>query len=331
MLLTCNLLAVDMSGTDSYPTNKYVRNVLRPLDPPPPISARFFYTSHFKIDDPLSPLPPPQQQQQQQHHHQPIPTDNVGPREGGKAPAGSRSIVQTQQPPRPFSAFDNEVLEQAWLGLRRRTLKSWERRGETGGDSGGEKKAELRLSGYKEHAETETGMPIRQAQHQAAAGPGGSSLGSSGSYGKHKANNSAEDHVFSGPGSHSEGYRSPRKAFTAAAAVAAENTVSLTGTPFIRAPSRKQQPTLSSSSARLATEPSLKGYSQSTGMSRPRPSSQILSSFDEENGLAPPGSADRGVGRNVDEEQAHRTDEELIEKVPVGVSRLHQVVMPHLQ
>ena len=326
-----------MNESASHPTNKYVRDVLRPPEPPPPIPARFFYTSPFVIDDPLSPLPPPQQQQQQQQQQPPKvnQANKVTSRNEGNATTGPRPVVQTQQPPRPFSAFDNGVLEQAWLSLRKRKLVSWERRGESSGNDSEEKRADGHFSGHKEDAEAEAGIPIRQAQHQAATGQGGNSLGSSGSYGKQRGNSIVKDHGFSSPASRRESFGSPRRPFTAAtAAAAAENTVSLTGTPFIRAPSRRQQPNFSSLSARLDAEPPSRNDGPSTGISRPRPSSQILSSFNEENGLAPPGSADRGLGRNVNGGRADHMDErdeQLTEKVPVGVSRLHQVIMPHLQ
>ncbi|PBP25750.1 DDHD domain protein [Diplocarpon rosae] len=55
----------------------------------PPLKAHFFYSSPLPIDDPLSAIP--------------IPTG-----------AESKS---TKHPPRPFSARDNNALEEAWLGL----------------------------------------------------------------------------------------------------------------------------------------------------------------------------------------------------------------------
>ncbi|KAI9803394.1 MAG: hypothetical protein M1833_000913 [Piccolia ochrophora] len=59
-------------------------------DSPPSLKAHFFYTSAVPIDDPLSPLPPPS--------------------------SGAASTAP-KHPPRPFSAFDNAALEEAWGGL----------------------------------------------------------------------------------------------------------------------------------------------------------------------------------------------------------------------
>ncbi|KAI7262582.1 hypothetical protein KC335_g10176, partial [Hortaea werneckii] len=74
--------------------NQYIRQVLHHPEAPPPIEARFFYTSPLPIDDPLSPVPPPT---------------------GAKAPLN--------QPPKPFSDYDNRALDKAWHDLRRKILK----------------------------------------------------------------------------------------------------------------------------------------------------------------------------------------------------------------
>ena len=62
-------------------------DVHRPLDAPPPLKSFFFYSSLLPIDDPLSPLPPPS------------------------------ASVNARLPIRPFSAYDNAMLEEAWRGL----------------------------------------------------------------------------------------------------------------------------------------------------------------------------------------------------------------------
>lgn len=329
------VLASAMSRTESRPTSRFVRDILRPPEPPPPIPVRFFYTSHLVIDDPLSPLPPPQQQQQQQPqpHQQ---SRNNGIKRNGQSttPAGPKAAVQMQQPPRPFSEFDNDLLEKAWLSLRKRMLESWERRGKSSGDSGREKIGETQPLAHKDVKDTEFGIPIRQVRRESAAGIENKDFSGSNSYGKRKASTSAGSQAFSGSPSRQANTGSSRSSYTPAAAATTENAVSLTGTPFIRAPSRKQQPTFSSLSARLDSESSTKSLGQFKGSSRPRPSSQTFSSFDEENGLAPPGSAGRDGARFSNSERVKGTDEVdegLVEKVPVGVSRLHQVVMPHLQ
>src|ERR1700760_1971636 len=66
---------------------------------PPPIAARFFYTSLLAIDDPLSPIPPPN-------------TLVANPTTGG--------FYYKTQPPRPFSSFDNDALEKEWDRVRKR-------------------------------------------------------------------------------------------------------------------------------------------------------------------------------------------------------------------
>ena len=318
-----------MSRTESRPTSRFVRDILRPPDPPPPIPVRFFYTSHLVIDDPLSPLPSPQQQQQQQQSR----NDGIKPNGQNTIPAGPKAVVQIQQPPRPFSEFDNDILEKVWLGLRRRMLEKWERRGQSSGDSGREKIVGSQPLGRKDDKDAEVGIPIRQAGRGPAADVGGNDINGSNSYGKRKANPNTGNQFFSNSPNRQAIIGSSRSSYPTAT-VATENAISLTGTPFIRAPSRKQQPTFSSLSARLDSESPSKNFSQFKDTTRPRPSSQTFSSFDEENGLAPPGSAGRDVARVGNDERVIGTDEvddELMEKVPVGVSRLHQVIMPQLQ
>ncbi|KAF2094834.1 hypothetical protein NA57DRAFT_45561 [Rhizodiscina lignyota] len=75
------------------PFNQFIRDVRQHDESPPPVVARFFFTSPYAIDDPLSPLPPPM-------------TLN----------SDARAI---RQAPRPFSVYDNDALEEAWTKLRR--------------------------------------------------------------------------------------------------------------------------------------------------------------------------------------------------------------------
>ena len=92
-----------MSNTRDSISNKYVRDIVHASEPPPPVAVRFFYSSPLAIDDPLSPLPPPL--------------------------TGATSTPK--HPPRPFSAFDNVALNEAWLDVRRKLLKLGEQgRGE---------------------------------------------------------------------------------------------------------------------------------------------------------------------------------------------------------
>src|SRR5450432_845294 len=55
----------------------------------PPLNSQFFYLSPLPIDDPLTAIP---------------------------TPSGSES-KSTKHDPRPFSAYDNNALEEAWLSL----------------------------------------------------------------------------------------------------------------------------------------------------------------------------------------------------------------------
>lgn len=70
-------------------------------EPAPAIAVRYFYTSPFVIDDPLSPLPPP-------------------------LTGGTSS---PKRAPRPFSIFDNAELDRAWLDVRKKLLKLTEQNG----------------------------------------------------------------------------------------------------------------------------------------------------------------------------------------------------------
>ena len=60
------------------------------LEETPPLRAQFFFNSPLALDDPLSPVPPP---------------------------TNSTSSTLSKRPPRPFSAYDNAALEEAWAGL----------------------------------------------------------------------------------------------------------------------------------------------------------------------------------------------------------------------
>lgn len=92
-----------MSNTRDSLSNKYVRDVMHALEPPPPIAVRFFYSSPLTIDDPLAPLPPPL----------------------------TSATSTPKHYPRPFSTFDNVALDRAWLDVRRKLLKLGEQgRGE---------------------------------------------------------------------------------------------------------------------------------------------------------------------------------------------------------
>ncbi|EKD12265.1 uncharacterized protein L3040_000265 [Drepanopeziza brunnea f. sp. 'multigermtubi'] len=82
-------------------------DVLSGGDDVPPLRSYFFYSSPLPIDDPLSAVP--------------VPTGEV-----------------TKHPPRPFSARDNNALEEAWLGLsagKSRTDKRYYKKGRSASPS----------------------------------------------------------------------------------------------------------------------------------------------------------------------------------------------------
>ena len=83
-------------------TNQYIREILHLDEAPPPIPVRYFYSSPLAIDDPLSPLPP----------------------------IAASSSTARRHTPRPFSQFDNEAINNAWLKLRKDILKHNEEPGE---------------------------------------------------------------------------------------------------------------------------------------------------------------------------------------------------------
>ncbi|KAH7114360.1 DDHD domain-containing protein [Dendryphion nanum] len=81
-------------STTSAHANQYIREVLHNQESSPAIPVRYFYTSPLAIDDPLSPLPPL-----------------------------SSSTSTRIHPPRPFSEYDNEAINNTWLELRKKILR----------------------------------------------------------------------------------------------------------------------------------------------------------------------------------------------------------------
>ena len=72
--------------------NEFTRRASGMSDEAPKLKAHFFYSSALPIDDPLSPLPTSSTSYQ----------------------LGTSKV----HPPRPFSAYDNAALEEAWQGLQ---------------------------------------------------------------------------------------------------------------------------------------------------------------------------------------------------------------------
>ncbi|KAF4556429.1 DDHD domain-containing protein 1 [Elsinoe fawcettii] len=251
---------------------------------PPPVRARFFYTSPLAIDDPLSPVPPP-----------------------------ASSSSSSKLPPRPFPEYDNSRLDEAWHELRRNILKYQEEHGEkrnsrsapsaplsTGRQDKGKNASGLRAGSLADQPEgaswgsqSSARRPSRDPLRTPARGERSkrNSLLSSGSGGQEED----EDNARLG----SAGIDSLLNAET--------ELPTTTGTPFIRAPVRKEPQSIS----RVRAESS----------SRPRP--QALDSYAWEDGL-------EAEQKTQPEKEATKPPKGPATKVPVGVSRLHQVAMPEL-
>ena len=253
-------------------TNQYIREVLHSTEAPPAIPVRYFYTSPLAIDDPLSPLPPP--------------------------PTGS--TTGKRQLPRPFSEYDNDAIQEAWLELRKKILRHNEELGEKDGNGRGTPAnpavERLRRGGSTSSDEGSTrGRDI----------PGARST-SRGQYSK-----SAELAERRRPGS-SGGSQGPTvfgslKALDPAQASPLEPTT--TGTPFIRAPSR--------GNITKAWKPA-----PMEGGNRPTIHEQDSYKWDDDMEPALPGLKDKGPALRPPKPKVGPSA-----KVPVGVSRLHHVVM----
>jgi hypothetical protein len=241
--------------------NQYTRQVLHHTEPPPPVNARFFYTSPVPIDDPLSALPPP----------------------------ANATNVPVRLPPKPFSHHDNAALEEAWLELRKKILKYQEQRGEKSAHKA-EDRARKSSQDSRDGKRPSVGKPAtprarfpRTSLSQVDTPP----------------DVETDLDAFEGPSSVPE------------VAQLAENTT--TGTPFIRAPSRKklQDIAVHDGSPTKVDHPG-----------RPRIRQHDTYQWDDpthllERSPAPPTERKEETGP--------------IDKVAVGASRLHQVAMPDLK
>ncbi|OAL50759.1 DDHD domain-containing protein [Pyrenochaeta sp. DS3sAY3a] len=266
-------MANDTATTSSH-ANQYIREVLHTPEAPPPIPVRYFYTSPLAIDDPLSPLPPP--------------------------PTGTSTTKR--QPPRPFSEYDNDAIQESWLELRKKILKHNEELGEKDG--------------------TGRGTPTNPAVERLKRKRGGSTSSEEGStrgrdipvarsLSQDRYSRSAEWVERRRPGS-SGGSQGPTisgslKALDPAQASPLESAT--TGTPFIRAPSRGN---ISRSWKPAPME----------GGSRPTILEQDSYKWDDDMEPALTGNKDKGPARRPSKPKQGPSA-----MVPVGVSRLHQVVM----
>lgn len=260
---------------------QYIREVLHSAEAPPAIPVRYFYTSPLAIDDPLSPLPPP----------------------------ATGSSTARRQPPRPFSEYDNEAINETWLDLRKKILKHNEELGEkrksVDGPSTPTYSAVMRLK--RKRGESASGEEL--------LGPSqGKEIPSGRASGMGRYSRSAEMGEENSPSSSSVPL--PATLSTSMRALAldpnegsprTENAT--TGMPFTRLPERGN-----TSSARA---------SASLEEQRP-PGPQVTDSYnwDEEMEPALPGIKDKGPSRRPQKPSVGPSA-----KVPVGVSRLHHVAM----
>jgi len=239
--------------------NQYTRQVLHHAEPPPPVNARFFYTSPVPIDDPLSPLPPP----------------------------ANATNVPARLPPKPFSKYDSEALEKAWLDLRKKILNYQEQRGEKAGHAGEDrtrKESQDAKSGKRPSvsrpATPRTRLPRTSLSHVETP----SDLDTS-------------PDAFEGPSSVPE------------ASQLVDNTT--TGTPFIRAPARRN------------VHDAIHDGSPTNKERSGRP---MLHPHDTYNWDDPTHLAEHSPPPTERKQETGPTD-----KVAVGISRLHQVAMPDLK
>ncbi|KAB2577404.1 putative phospholipase [Lasiodiplodia theobromae] len=260
------------TATIARQENQYVREILHAPEPAPPVPARFFYTSPLAIDDPLSPLPPPVT--------------------GSSAPH--------REPPRPFSVYDNHQLEREWLDLRKKLLKHSE-------EQGNEKQQQQQQQQQHERsrpgsAKNTLEMSVQDARRRGYTIPEGRDIAPkrgqssrpSGSYSyDDRTKDDDKDARFQPTLSGSLRTLDP----------ADLEEGSITGTPFVRAPSRRA----------IAPRPLIQPHADSYDWA-------------DDDGLAMPSPRSSKRDSKVEPKVSGPSA-----RVPVGVSRLHEVVMPHLQ
>ncbi|OCK83271.1 DDHD domain-containing protein [Lepidopterella palustris CBS 459.81] len=265
----------------SIHTNQYIREVLHASEEPPAIPVRYFYTSPLAIDDPLSPLPPPL----------------------------TGSSASRRHPPRPFSVYDNDALNNTWLDLRRKILKhnedSCEKRRSMDAAGGSINPAFARVKRKRDGSTSEDStsgrskardIPSRDhLQVEAGLESAEGSLRDESSAAK--AGNEA-----------STSLSTSSRPLEPVDLLSSMEPVNTTGTPFIRAPSRTNIP--NAGRQRLAE-----------GRQRPAPREFDSYKWDDEI------QSDMPPKKNKESTRRRNPKPGPSAKVPVGVSRLHNVVM----
>jgi hypothetical protein len=273
---------------------KYVRDAQYTSDPPPALVVRYFYTSPLAIDDPLSPLPPPL----------------------------SGSSTSYKVPPRPFSVYDNATLDKEWLDIRRKRIKA-----------GAERQRAQSSASSSVIQDTKRGSVTNTS---AAEAKRRSLVGSAGAVSipgspRHRpqippsprnrpmSRMPSNELLYVNAKGRSAEHRGGEDSIPSSLRLdPAESSVGIdtstvTGNPFIRAPSRTN---LGSSSR-----------SRSTSL---RPGAQKLDSYnwgDDQSLVGDPALRDE----TRPPEPAISKPASPSAKVPVGVSRLHEVIIPDLQ
>jgi hypothetical protein len=256
--------------------NQYIREVLHSTEAPSEIPVRYFYTSPLAIDDPLSPIPPP----------------------------ATGAAAAKKQLPRPFSAYDNDAINNSWLELRKKILQYNEELGE-------------KRDGQEPGTPTNPAV-ARLKRRRAGSVPkeGVSPKGRDIPFGRSNSRGqySRSAELFeSRRASSSGGSQGPTTTGSAKALDPSQASPisgpKTTGTPFIRAPSR--------GNIVKAWQPVL-----AEGGSRPTVHEADSYKWDDDMEPALSGSKDKGPARRPSKSQPGPSA-----KVPVGVSRLHHVVM----
>jgi hypothetical protein len=257
--------------------NQYIREVLHSAEAPPAITPRYFYTSPLAIDDPLSPLPPLVQ-----------------------SAANAR-----RQPPRPFSEFDNEAINETWLDLRKTILRHNEEYGEKSRDMdspGPSANPAVALLKRKRGGSA--------ARDESLRSPQGKDIPYTRSSSRGLYSSSVEEARRPSLSGTTQG---PTLSTSLKAMEPTDNSPltesTTTGTPFIRAP--------------LRGDPS-QGRTSGSLERRNRPAPHELDSYKWDDDMEPalPGLKDKEPVRRPSKPKQGPSA-----KVPVGVSRLHHVVM----
>jgi len=280
-------LATDMScNGDSIP-NRYVRDVLHAQERPPPIAVRYFYTSPFAIDDPLSPLPP----------------------------SLASSPSAPKRPPQPFSAFDNKELDKTWLDVRKKLLKL--------GEQGRGEKSRTRASTITSTPGTPRLRPTGTARRniydpdskrRSVVGQDGEIVSESPRKAliNEELRNKRKSAELSGG---ENGLSRSFPGFDPSELSFPVDEPATTGRPFTRLPSRTDTRSTESSRPRSASN-------------RPHPRANDSYNWGDDE---PPAAANSERNRSKQRTLATFTPSPHHVKVPVGVSRLHSVIIPDLQ